>query len=880
MDRANFGELSGLDKDPGQRRAPSLARQLIARVQHAGNQRARTGGRFGVLALLTALVLLDGLFIGGVPFVRGDETGTLTVTPPYANSGKTITVVVDDESPATYVLRSDEAADFTGNPYSLPAGPSGQQQIFRVQNGPIADLNRDGAIDKNDILITLTDVTVDWLNTQNGTFAVTTFLATASPTPFTTTYRSEVVDTTTVAVRSSSDIEGFVMTLQETGPSTNIYTATFTTGIATSLTNAASPTATTRPVIKVADAGILIVEYVDTSPPALVSGAVVIDTTPPVLNVQQLANGITTSNPQNWVSVDVTDDRSGINISDITFNVDVDMDGVFGEAGEIVPASTDFSSIIGGGWAAFAQLPSMVDGNVTWYASATDVAGNSSRTDSGTAAGNQNHTFEIDTLPPSVLEVLLGDDYEDAKDRAITNQPNRIRVNFSEPVDPASVVSGRFLFGSLPAVSATVYEDLPSVVFLTYEELPSIAEPIQVLAGAVKDLLGLDSERFIFQVVDRLGPTLEVIFDTVITRDRIILTSRSPEELASQPTVEINGVTFGAMTPTENIREWTIEIDDDLLIGVAAGDGVKNVEIAGFDRLGNRAHGGVRREDPAWPLNAHLFELDRNIKLPTILPAANDLVTVVNPVITVSYADEASEYLGDTHGSVTVITAKLDGFDVTSLMKSTTTSSWTFQPGSLTPGPHEFVIQSRDDAGNIHATPILRFVVDPPPTPTPVPTEVPTPDPTGIAIEEPGGTPPPELVGTPTPVPVQTPTVAPEPTATPDATVVPSPEVTVAPTPDPAATATSTPGPGATTGPEIDVEATVQAIRGGDGSGDNDNLLAVHDTSGYTVYGCGLPLVNGGVAGGDYMVVGLGLVGLMVLARKRRPSAEDDADSP
>jgi len=115
------------------------------------------------------------------------------------------------------------------------------------------------------------------------------------------------------------------------------------------------------------------------------------------------------------------------------------------------------------------------------------------------------------------------------------------------------------------------------------------------------------------------------------------------------------------------------------------------------------------------------------IKLPTILPAANDIVTVVDPVITVSYAAEASEYPGDTHGSVTVVSAKLDGFDVTAQMKATTTSSWTYQPGSLAEGVHEFSIQSRDDAGNIHATPTLRFTVKAPPTPTPIVTATPLP---------------------------------------------------------------------------------------------------------------------------------------------------------
>ena len=627
MDRATFGDLLNLLARNTANPRPS--------VRRASSRFAVTPSRVIPLALVATVLLLDGLFAPAPRIALGSETGTLSVTPGFANVGKTVTVVVDDTTPGTTVLYANEATDFTGNPYSMPAGVAAQQHIYRVKHWPIADSNGDGVVNSSDISTSLPNVAFDWINTQNGTFAVTQYINTSTATPFTVTYRNEVVDTTTVEVRSSSDIDGFVLTLKETDYATNIYTATFLTGTATVTTNISSPTATTRPAIKVADAGVVTVEYADVSPPTLLSEAIIIDTTPPVLVIDQLPNGVTTSNAQNWVSVDVTDDRSGIKLADVKFNVDVDRDGVFGEAGEIVPASTEFSSTINRGWAAFAQLPTMSDGTVKWYVSVTDVAGNAARTDSSTATGNQDHSFEIDTKPPQIVDVLLGDDYKLAKKRAITNQQNRIRVNFSEPVDPGSVVPGRVLFGSLPAVSAVVYEDLPSAVFLTYENLPSNAEPMQVLAGAVQDLLGLDSERFIVPVTDRLGPTLEVIFSTVITRDTVTVTTRSRENLATPPTIEINGVTFGSMTPTAMVRDWSIVVDADLLTGSAAGDGVKNVEIAGFDKLGNRAHGGVRREDPAWPENAHLFELDRVIKLPVILTAANDTVTVSDPVITV-----------------------------------------------------------------------------------------------------------------------------------------------------------------------------------------------------------------------------------------------------
>jgi hypothetical protein len=357
----------------------------------------------------------------------------------------------------------------------------------------------------------------------------------------------------------------------------------------------------------------------------------------------------------------------------------------------------------------------------------------------------------------------------------------------------------------------------------------------------------------IVPVTDRLGPILEVDFDTVITNRYVIVTTRSDEELASPPTIEISGVTFGAMALTgKRDREWAIQVDSTLLSGSAAGDGVKNVEIAGFDIKGNRAHGGVHREDPLWPEGAHIFELDTEIKRPVILPAHNDTVTVHNPVITASYAEEGAEYPGDTHSEVTVVVAKLDDFDVTSLLEAKTATSWTFQPEHLADGVHQFVIQARDDAGNIHGASTLVFTVDSLATPTPVPDATHTPTPTPVPVESPG---------TPLPTPGATASVTPEPTAAP--TAEPTPETPTA-TPSAAALPTATP----------DIEATVNAIRNGEGEGETpDPSLAAQP--GYTLYGCGLPVGSAGVAGGDYLVVGAGLLGLVVLSRRRKGGGEE-----
>jgi hypothetical protein len=827
--------------------------------------RASLAARALALGVFALLVLFEGATGQRLPLALSADGGVLSVTPDYANSGKTVTVVIDDPGLGTTTLHQSESTDFTGNPYELPPGGASEQHIFRVKNGPIADYNGDGKIGAGDLAVTAPDVAVNWVNTQNGTFSLTRFIANAAPVQFQVTYRSEVLDTATVAVRSSADIDGFTLTVQETGLATNLFTGTFTTGTATTTANISVPGATPRPAIKVEDGGIVTVEYADASPPTLVSDAIIIDKTLPVIEVTQPVNGSTTSTVQTWFAADVTDDRAGLELSDIAFHLDLDRDGVFDEPGEILTPSSIVSTHINNGWAAFAQITTAVnDGTIPWYVTATDRAGNTARTDAdATTTGDQSHKYILDTKPPAVSAVLLGDNYDEVKERDLTNQTDYIRVNFDEDLDPDTVVAGRFIFADKTPVSAVVYEDLPKSVFLKYEAIPSIAEPMLILAGAVKDVPGLPNDRTIKPVTDHLGPTLEVLFDTVIANDKVAVTARSPETLAAAPTIEINGVTYGAMTPTGNYLEWSGTIDDDFLTGSALGDGVKNVEIAGFDKPGNRAHGGIDREDPLWPAGAHTYELDRVIKKPTVLPSANETVLVTNPVITVSYPEEPLEYAGDTHGSVTIIAATLDGFNVTSLMSETSATTWLFQPASLAAGQHEFIVQARDDAGNIHGAFTLVFTVNAAATPAPTITPTPEATQTPVGTVNPGATLPAGQFGTATP----------EPTVEPTAEGVPTPTPTAAATQEPLSgeqTPTPGPAPTPTVASSVDVEATVQAIRNGENGEGQEPASPLDPQPAYTLYGCGLPVGNAGVAGGDYLIMGAGLAGLVLISRRRK----------
>ena len=150
------------------------------------------------------------------------------------------------------------------------------------------------------------------------------------------------------------------------------------------------------------------------------------------------------------------------------------------------------------------------------------------------------------------------------------------------------------------------------------------------------------------------------------------------------------------------------------------------MEAAGFDSALNIARGGLAVEATGYPIGAVQFHLDTVIKDPVVVPGDREISLVPRPLITVSYATEIGEYSGDTHPGVTIISAKLDGVDVTSEFTAASASRWSFRPGDLMNEEHTLEVVGRDDAGNVHSPIVRVFSVDAPPaTPTPVPTETP-----------------------------------------------------------------------------------------------------------------------------------------------------------
>lgn len=891
-----------------------------------GRQNITRRSRILLLAVLLAVVGFVAP-AGDVNTVFASQTGTLTATPAHTDLASEVSISVFDPDLNVTVLREFEATDSTSNLYELPTGSAGDTAIFKLSNSSVGDFNADGVVSEADVQLSTSKAAVQWVNKDSGTFQIVLAENVGATENFTVTYRSEHKDSTTVTLRTPSDPAGFTLSLKETTETSHTFTATFKTGDKTVTTGADDSASETRPVIKVVDGDVVTIEYADANPSKLISEAVVVDATKPSVSITSPIHKSSSSNTTVWARAVVTDAASGVDLSQIKFHVDIDRDEVFDEPGETVSASVADSVPINQGWNAAVLLPAIpTNGLVNWYVTATDRSSNVGTSDSEATTGNQFHKVTIDTSPPALAEVVLGEAYDATNEVTIGNVLNAVKVKWLEPIKESSIDASRFIINGQSAKSATMAADVTDTVWLTFEDIPTTPEKITIMPGAVSDLTDFPSELKELIPVDKLGPRLTVSTDTAITNGLLTINVKTVETLTSDPTVTINGVTFGSAHPVDT-NEWAINVDGTTFTSSAAGDGVKNVEAAGFDAALNIARGGVGVDVASYPTGAVQFDLDTVIKPPLVVPGDREVSIVSNPLITVSFADEIGEYAGDTHPGVTIIRAKLDGVDVTANFTAESASTWSYRPSNLENGQHTFEVLGRDDAGNVHSAIVRVFSVDAPePTATPIPTETPVPTPTvdipptveiaptevptdaaevATAEPEPATDPEASVPDEPTPEP-ETP-VEPEPVATPETETVEAVEdsedstpsedaeapVEEAPVPEdveaePADDGDAVPADDGSSEDEEpvteeDIAATVAAMRAddeeADANGEEDASIAPEPA--LTVFGCNVPTggdeaVGGVIAGADYLLAAAGLFGLIVA--RVRPKRRKNAD--
>ena len=280
-------------------------------------------------------------------------------------------------------------------------------------------------------------------------------------------------------------------------------------------------------------------------------------------------------------------------------------------------------------------------------------------------------------------------------------------------------------------------------------ELKSSAEPKVELVGEVLDLAANEQDGGVDSAAtDRIAPKLTVTIDEgtrPVTMDKVNLTITSDENIGTpsvmayhvtklktdkDAAVQAKATSFVGDVKFVSGSEYTAVVSS----GSAPDDGgLYTIHVMANDAAGgNKGTAGdmTKDIDVSDDTTAILFEHDEAIGPPDVDPhtdGANDTFKTDDPnvYIRIDFASEANEYddqagdnpdttatetdfrLGDdldTHHGVSIVSASLNGEDITSSIQSNSAGNIFLykSPSPLTVGDHKLEVIAEDAAGNRH----------------------------------------------------------------------------------------------------------------------------------------------------------------------------------
>lgn len=408
----------------------------------------------------------------------------------------------------------------------------------------------------------------------------------------------------------------------------------------------------------------------------------------------------------------------------------------------------------------FSLILFLPEGVHKWFVKANDVAGNSGRSDADVATPeDQDHEVDIDATAPVISTftdtpertVTTGDAWDSGTGNIKKNVRNSVRVPFvkfnsteADKLDGGTIQASDFLVGDPGVVPTSVTFvnlapdasgnnsgfDLRSQVFLTLPtDLSPDSTPVVRLTGAISDVAGNSTAAGSADAADGIAPKLSITITGTassrpITKEKVTVTVSADEDSVNPGSgslkvqrVENNNTLGTAKVPSDfsvvtEGRKWEWEYT------FTADPGLYNVFLEVRDEVGNTAKVGLDTSPADLTKSGiQLFEVDRDIPTPALTPA-----TTQNPnaFITLDFAGEAKEYgldeSGgftttpadvktdfDTHNTVTLVSASLDGNDITSGVTSISDSSGTklfYKASGLAIGSHKVTVKVKDEAGN------------------------------------------------------------------------------------------------------------------------------------------------------------------------------------
>ena len=450
---------------------------------------------------------------------------------------------------------------------------------------------------------------------------------------------------------------------------------------------------------------------------------VIVDATGPTIANTSPADAFSTNVTTPEMRADVSDAASGLGstpgVAPSKANVEATTQ-IFVDGGPNLPIATDLT---GGVWQA-SVTPGLAAGGHTWQVVANDSLGN--RTESDV------FDIDIDSSAPAFVSGTTGEtlDVDDITFAVAPTDRKSIHVVFNDELDGASVAADGSDFQvqlvqggtALSVAGAELGADpLNRDVFITLTaDLAPDAEPIVTVIGLIDDEAGnRNTAGENVTLADGLSPavTASLTVDAAagtLTND-VITIRISSDESTADPAEAYDSTNDIGLAVRRTGADGSVTTSAALVGGtrtvVAAGtqwdwvftfdsatadddEGEFNVYARVADGAGNGGDvgvaGGAASDDMV------LFEVDRGIPEPVISFSNDDPNSFVN----LGFTGEASEYDGDTHSTVTAVTATVDGASVVVDTIDSITYTIAAPSGGWSVAAHDLDVTATDEAGN------------------------------------------------------------------------------------------------------------------------------------------------------------------------------------
>ena len=618
----------------------------------------------------------------------------------------------------------------------------------------------DPSIDREANPITSAKVGSSGIATPSGTAGnVITLVPASAGSEYVVNFTYEVADSfsgdsSRARVTSSSDPQGELVMITETGPTTELYMGYV------GISGDGATRGADNDGVYVQDGDTLTVTYLDKNGSAVDSDDITVDAQAPTVSSISPDGGLRTNNERSGVTFTVSDTGSGISIEDLTDKITLTINNKRADLRGSFLAAADGYEV------RFSQTAKWTDAATDDGFGVRDGEEFLIEITATDDAGNMNavpaRKMTIDITAPEVTGVTTGP------------KATNITVSFTEVLDEDSIDADDFWIDGVAAEGAALVEDddkNKTVVVLTVAALDSDASPkVTLPAAQLTDIAGNGNAKDDRNANDGIAPGLSsVVVDTPLAKekDKVTTTLSSPEKLATGGVVvSVNGpadddtisglVTAKSTQPLEYAAAVTvakgtktgkygvsIQIMDVAQKSSDNLTAVKNEEAtvdggmvkvaktpigdSNFDgtvdamdvtlssgtagavdaSAGTIAVSGAADGDEVMVTYKYVgdatFEVDQTAPTISFTPASGTSIENTSPYIRATFND--SEYPGDSHTETWLTGAMLTGSDgeetdVMDQIQTGDNKNYLWAASDLALGSHSLEIKGKDDNGN------------------------------------------------------------------------------------------------------------------------------------------------------------------------------------